>query len=73
MPYFRKSNSLNRRLKWKNTRVKLLFPYWACRLLGGVAAGGCVLHIFHTPIAGYEVAHSILRSRPESIKRGRNQ
>ncbi|MBW2564491.1 MAG: hypothetical protein JRE29_10755 [Deltaproteobacteria bacterium] len=53
--------------------MKLLFPYWACRLLGGVAAGGCVLHIFHTPIAGYEVAHSILRSRPESIKRGRNQ
>jgi len=37
-------------------RPQLLFPYWACQLLGGVAAGGCVLLIFHTPIAGYEAA-----------------
>jgi glycerol uptake facilitator protein len=49
-------------------QTHLLFPYWACQLLGGVAAGGCVLLIFHTPIAGYEAAHSIVRGSPESVR-----
>ena len=49
-------------------RPQLLFPYWACQILGGVAAGGCVLLLFHTPIAGYEAAHSIVRGSPESIR-----
>jgi len=49
-------------------RPQLLFPYWACQLLGGIAAGVCVLLLFHTPIAGYEAAHSIVRGSPESVR-----
>lgn len=49
-------------------RPRLLFPYWACQLLGSVVAGGCVLILFHAPIAGYEAAHSIVRGSPESVK-----
>ena len=49
-------------------QLKLLVPYWACQLLGGVAAGGCVMLIFQSSIVGYEVAHSIVRGSPESIK-----
>jgi len=47
---------------------RLLLPYWGCQILGGIAAGGCVLLIFHTPIAGYEQAHSIIRGSAESIR-----
>jgi glycerol uptake facilitator protein len=49
-------------------RPQLLFPYWACQLLGGVAAGGCVLLLFQAPIAAYEAAHSIIRGNTESIR-----
>lgn len=49
-------------------RPQLLFPYWACQLLGGVAAGGCVLLLFHAPIAAYEAAHSIIRGNTDSIR-----
>ncbi len=49
-------------------RPQLLFPYWACQLMGGLAAGGCVLLLFHTPIAGYEGAHTIVRGTPESVR-----
>ena len=47
---------------------KLLLPYWISQLLGGIAAGAAVLLIFHTSIGGYEIAHEIVRGKPESIK-----
>lgn len=49
-------------------RPRLLLPYWTSQLLGSVVAGGCVLILFHSPIAGYEAAHSIVRGSPESVK-----
>ena len=49
-------------------RAQLLVPYWVCQLLGGIVAGGCVLLIFQTPIAGYEAANSIVRGSPESVR-----
>jgi len=49
-------------------RPRLLLPYWTCQLLGSVVAGGLVLLIFQSTIAGYEAAHSIVRGSPESIK-----
>lgn len=47
---------------------RLLLPYWFFQLLGGMAAGGCVLLFFHSSIAGYETAHSIVRGEPASVK-----
>jgi len=47
---------------------RLLLPYWLFQLLGGMAAGGCVLLLFHSSIAGYETAHLIVRGDPASIK-----
>ena len=49
-------------------RTRLLLPYWSCQLLGSIAAGGLVLFLFQSPIAGYEAAHSIARGSPESVK-----
>lgn len=49
-------------------RPQLLFPYWTCQFLGGVAAGGCVLLIFQTSIVGYEAANSVVRGTPESVR-----
>lgn len=47
---------------------RLLLPYWASQLLGGIFAGATVLLLFHTSILGYEVAHGIVRGSPESMK-----
>ena len=47
---------------------RLLLPYWLFQLLGGMAAGGCVLLLFHSSIAGYETVHSIVRGDPASVK-----
>jgi glycerol uptake facilitator protein len=47
---------------------RLLIPYWASQLLGGIFAGATVLLLFHTSISGFEVAHSIVRGSPESVK-----
>jgi len=47
---------------------RLLLPYWAAQLVGGVAAGACVLVVFHSPITGFESAHGIVRGAPESIR-----
>ena len=47
---------------------RLLLPYWVFQLLGGMAAGGCVLLFFQSSIAGYEAAHSIVRGDPASVK-----
>lgn len=52
----------------RRMRPQLLLPYWACQLLGAIVAGLCVLLLFHTPIAGYEAAHSIVRGSPESVR-----
>lgn len=49
-------------------RPWLLLPYWSSQLLGSTVAGGLVLLLFHTPIAGYETAHLIVRGSPESVK-----
>jgi glycerol uptake facilitator protein len=49
-------------------QLRLLLPYWISQLLGGVAAGACILLLFHTSIAGFEAAHGIIRGTPESVK-----
>jgi glycerol uptake facilitator protein len=49
-------------------RPRLLMPYWASQLLGGIFAGATVLLLFHTSISGFEVAHNIVRGSPESVK-----
>ncbi len=49
-------------------KPSLLLPYWFSQLLGGMAAGACVLILFCTSIAGYETAHGIIRGNPESVK-----
>jgi glycerol uptake facilitator protein len=47
---------------------RLLMPYWASQLLGGIFAGAIVLLFFHTSMNGFEVAHSIVRGSPESVR-----
>ena len=47
---------------------RLLLPYWAAQLLGGMAAGAMVLLLFHASILGYEVSNGIVRGSPESVK-----
>lgn len=47
---------------------RLLLPYWASQLLGGILAGAVVLLIFNTSIVGYETAHEIIRGKPGSLK-----
>jgi glycerol uptake facilitator protein len=47
---------------------RLLLPYWFSQLLGGVAAGGCVLLLFHSPIYDYEMAEGIIRGSMDSVK-----
>jgi len=45
---------------------RLLLPYWASQLLGGILAGIVVLLIFNTSIAGYETANAIIRGQQGS-------
>jgi glycerol uptake facilitator protein len=47
---------------------RLLLPYWASQLLGGILGGAVVLLIFQTSIVGYETAHEIIRGKPGSLK-----
>ena len=47
---------------------RLLLPYWAFQLLGGIAAGATVLLVFHGNIVGYESANAIIRGSPESMR-----
>jgi glycerol uptake facilitator protein len=47
---------------------RLLLPYWASQLLGGIAAGATVLLVFHGNIVGYESANAIIRGSPESMR-----
>jgi len=47
-------------------RPRLLLPYWASQLLGGILAGIVVLLIFNTSIAGYETANAIIRGQQGS-------
>jgi glycerol uptake facilitator protein len=47
---------------------RLLMPYWASQLLGGISAGATVLLLFHPSISGFEGAHSIVRGSPESVR-----
>lgn len=47
---------------------RLLMPYWASQLLGGIFAGATVLLLFHTSISGFEVAHGVVRGSPESVR-----
>ncbi len=49
-------------------KPRLLTPYWASQLLGGVFAGATVLLIFHASIVGYEVANGIVRGSQESVR-----
>lgn len=51
-------------------RMKLLPWYWGAQLVGGVAAGGMVLLLFHGPIAEFEAAHEIVRGSAESVRTG---
>jgi glycerol uptake facilitator protein len=48
-------------------RVRMLPWYWASQLLGGIAAGGVVLMLFHGAITDYEAAHHITRGAPNSV------
>jgi glycerol uptake facilitator protein len=52
----------------RRMRPGLLLPYWISQLLGGIAAGGCLLLLFHTSISGYEAAHGIIRGTPVSVR-----
>ncbi|MGD2272811.1 MAG: MIP/aquaporin family protein [Desulfobacterales bacterium] len=52
----------------RRMRPGLLLPYWISQLLGGVAAGGCLLLLFHTSISGFEAAHGIIRGTTVSVK-----
>jgi glycerol uptake facilitator protein len=47
---------------------RLLLPYWASQLLGGIAAGAMVLILFHAPIVGYEASNGIVRGSPGSVR-----
>jgi len=49
-------------------KPRLLLPYWGAQLAGAMLAGGCVLLVFHEPIAGFEAAHGIVRGEPSSIR-----
>ncbi len=49
-------------------RPQLLMAYWACQLLGAMAAGATVLVLFHSQITGYEAVNGIVRGSPESVK-----
>jgi glycerol uptake facilitator protein len=49
-------------------RGPLLPWYWACQLLGGIAAGGVVLALFHGAISDYEATHHITRGAPDSVQ-----
>ncbi len=49
-------------------RPSLLFPYWISQLVGGLAAGACVLLLLNSSITGYECANGIVRGTPESVK-----
>lgn len=49
-------------------RPRLLMPYWASQLLGGIFAGATVLLLFHPSISGFEVAHGVVRGSPESVR-----
>jgi glycerol uptake facilitator protein len=48
-------------------RPALLLPYWIFQLLGGIAAGGTVLLVYHGPIEAFESAQSIVRGSPASV------
>lgn len=52
----------------RRMRPGLLLPYWISQLMGAIAAGGCVLLLFHTSISGYEAAHGIIRGSQVSVK-----
>jgi glycerol uptake facilitator protein len=52
----------------KRMRPRLLLPYWASQLLGGMTAGAMVFVLFHSSIAGYEVSNGIVRGSPESVR-----
>ena len=47
---------------------RLLISYWFAQLCGAIAAGACLLLVFHTSIAGYEAAHAISRGTLSSVK-----
>jgi glycerol uptake facilitator protein len=47
---------------------RLLLPYWIFQLCGAIAAGACVLLLFHAPIAGFEESHNIVRGTLPSLK-----
>ena len=47
---------------------RLLIPYWVSQLCGALAAGACLLLVFHTAISSYETAHTIVRGTPASVK-----
>jgi glycerol uptake facilitator protein len=47
---------------------RLLIPYWVSQLCGAIAAGACVLLVFHTAISSYETTHTIVRGTLASVK-----
>ena len=47
---------------------RLLIPYWISQLCGAIAAGACLLLVFHTSISSYEAAHAISRGTLSSVK-----
>jgi glycerol uptake facilitator protein len=47
---------------------RLLIPYWISQLCGALAAGACLLLVFHTAISSYETTHMIVRGTLASVK-----
>lgn len=47
---------------------RLLIPYWLSQLTGSIFAGCMVLLIFHSAIAGFEMAHGIVRGSGDSVR-----
>jgi glycerol uptake facilitator protein len=47
---------------------RLLIPYWVSQLCGALAAGACLLLVFHTAISSYETTHMIVRGTLASVK-----
>ena len=47
---------------------RLLILYWFAQLCGAIAAGACLLLVFHSSISSYEAAHAITRGTLSSVK-----
>jgi glycerol uptake facilitator protein len=47
---------------------RLLILYWFAQLCGAIAAGACLLLVFHSSISSYEAAHAISRGTLSSVK-----